>query len=244
MKRSALILFFVLLVCSCRKVETFGDGCGWLCIEDISVVGSSEKGTRGAVDSGFSISILDEGGALVQEFAAGSVPSKIALPSGNYTLSACSSNINDWQVAEGGAGAAAYRDDVAFTIEPEMYCYVKIVAPMVNYGIRFLVDDTLNQWFSLFSLSADGSSSRSLSLLPGVTGWFDDETITVSLNATNTDGDSFNGTKYKLTPKKGHRYTFRFSLSANESDNGNASLTITIDDEFEDGGSENIEIEE
>lgn len=243
MRKIILILSFVFLVCSCRK-ETMADGrSGWLCIEDISVGGWSAKGTRGVVDSDFSISILDGGGALVQEFAAGSVPSKIALPAGNYTLSACSSNINDWKQANSLGGAPAYRDDVDFTIESEMYCYVKITAPMVNYGIRFSVDEGLNQWFTQFSLSADGTSGRSLSLLPGVTGWFEDETITVSLNATNTDGDSFKGGSYKMTPKKGHRYTFRYSLSAEESNNGSASLSISVDDEFSDGGEENIEVE-
>lgn len=244
MKRAVLISLFAFLLCSCAAELTRpASGGGWLCIEDIRVGGHSVLGTKGAVDSDFGITIFDGNGAAVESFTAGNVPSKVALPAGDYTLSATSANIDSWTSAAGGVGEAAFRDEVEFTIEPEMYSYVKVVAPMVNYGVRFEVEDGLEQWFTAFSLTADGSGGRGLALTERVTGWFDDEKLTFHLNATNTDGDSFNGSSYVFSPKKGHRYTFRYALSPEETQTGGADIEITIDDEFIDGDDEEVIVE-
>lgn len=241
MKRLALISLLAALLCSCKaELWNVVSGYGWLCLDNTAI---NAIATKGSVDRDFIVSIADEGGNTIQSYSAGNVPSKVSLPAGNYTLVTYSSNIESWKSLNGGAGAAAYRDSAPFTIEPEMYAYVKVVAPMVNYGVRFLVDEGLDQWFTRFSLAVNGSQGRSLALAQGVTGWFDDEKVTVFLNATNTDGDSFKGTSYSLNTKKGHRYTFRYSLSPVEPQTGGSDITIIIDDEFIDGGEEIIVVE-
>lgn len=239
MRNTILISLLAAVLCSCSAELTRPvAGNGWLCIEDITVSGHSVMGTKGAVDSDFIVEISDSEGKAVQSFSAGNVPSKVALPAGDYKLTAYSTNAGDWKSAADGVGAAAYRGETDFTIEAEMYAYVKVVAPMANCAVRFVVEDDLSQWFTAFSLSAQGSGERDLTLAEDIAGWFEEGKLSFRLNATNTDGDSFEGPVYSFTARKGHLYTLKFMLSPAEVQTGGTDLDITIDDEFVDDDEE------
>lgn len=235
MRNATLISLLAVLLCSCNAELTRPvAGNGWLCIEDITVSGHSVMGTKGAVDDDFVVEISDSEGKAVQSFSAGNVPSKVALPAGDYKLTAYSTNVGDWKSAADGVGAAAYRGETDFTIEAEMYAYVKIVAPMANCAVRFVIEDDLSQWFTTFSISAEGGGGRNLTLSENITGWFEEGKLSFHLNATNTDGDSFEGYGYSFTARKGHLYTLKYKLSPAEVQTGGTDLDITIDDEFVD----------
>lgn len=233
-KKVALISALILLLCSCGKEaqQLPAKGQGWLCIDGFSVNAS----TKGMIDNDFGISILNTDGSPVQgkTFPAGSVPSKIALDGGNYILDAYSANIDNWKTADGGRGNAAYRQKEGFLIQPEMYSYVSIHAPHVNYAVRFRLEEGLEKWFKASSISVLEGSGRNVTLQQMQTGWFDASSVSVTISVTNTDNDSYTGKAYTLNGKPGHRYTLTYSLSPAE--DGTSSINVTIDDEFEDGG--------
>lgn len=237
-KKSILISAMVCLLCSCQKEVTMEPEYGWLCIESIGHAGTNVhvSTTKGSVDSDFSISILTLDGQAVPgcSYQAGTVPGKIRLQEGSYRLEVASSNINDWRSAFSGKGAAAYKAQGQFDIEADMYRYVKIQAPLVNYGVRFAVDNGLYKWFKSFSIDVTESPARKVLLLENECGWFDAPSVSVVISATNTDGDCFQSSPLNLDTQAGHLYTLHYSLSA--SDEGRSGIQITIDDQFDDSG--------
>lgn len=250
MKKAILISVLFCLLCSCsRESARVESGYGWLCIEDIaqrggdvvvSTLKSVSEVTKGGVDPDFGINILTSDGQPVQgcSYAPGEVPGKIQLPSGDYRIEAFSGNINSWRTAFSGRGAAAYRAEGTFEIEADMYKYVKIQAPLVNYGICFKVEEGLYDWFKSFSLAVTENQSRKVTLSDGQSGWFDAATVSVVITAVNTDNDSFSGNPYILNASSGHLYTLNYSLSPSE--DGSFSVEISIDDSFGDAGEEQI----
>lgn len=210
---------------------------GWLCIERIAVRGQRlANGTKGSVDSDFVVNVNYGDGGIAASYPAGLVPSKIALEQGDYMLETHSDNIDSWKNENSGRGAAAYRAVQSFTIEPDMYRYVRVVAPLVNFGIRFTTEDGLDKWFTSFSLEINENANRNVTVAREQTAWCDATSVCIIFLATNTDGDSFQSEVLTLDTQAGHLYTLHYSLSPSEE--GSAGISVSVDDEFEDAGEE------
>lgn len=237
-KHTVILLSALLLCCSCIKQEAPVRS-GFLTIGEISVSGHSIVATK-AVDSDFALEIIKaESMEQVKAYPAGSVPQRIALDPDKYRLIAHSTNEDTWNQ---GNGQATYRDtSEVFTIIEDQITPLDMKVKLANWRIQAQMPENFDKWFSAWSV-AISQEERSVTISDGDNAWFDASSVKMQLSVTNTDGDSFQSSVYTISNlKAGHSYTMRFAFSTSE--NGNADINITIDDEWDDAGGEDIIIE-
>lgn len=214
---SPLLFIFFLLV-SCQQESHLlpeEAGKGYLSLSSIELQAETIRPvTTRAVSPDLTIEIVKEDGTTVAKYEAGAAEAseKIELEAGIYKLKAYSPNYGTtWTNDE--KGEPIYYKEQDFTIEAEKVRYLTVQVPMVNFGVRLLLPDNFNTWFSsyLFSVQMD---NRNVTLQNGETAYFAPVPETsisfqYALSATNADDEALSqisnysdiagGTIYEIT---------------------------------------------
>lgn len=184
MKRNILYLLFAILLSACQQEELppAEQTLGYLSIENISVeVKNMNYVSTKAVDAELYVKI--EGNGQTHIYAPGEVPSEIALDAGNYTVSVY--NYETYQ-----EGKPLYSTETSVTITAGEINYISIQVPLQNVGIRLVLPDNFEDYFTYtFSVS---QNSLSKPLQNNETYYFESSSagvITYSMTVTNTDDE-------------------------------------------------------
>lgn len=235
MKNVIIILLSTLILCSCGK-DAVPCHEGYLNIGGLATV---KRVQSKAVDDDLAVRILTEDGTPVEgcSFSAGSVPARIPLTPGSYIVEAFTQNLSTWKE---GMGELAFCGSKTFQIVEDETTNVVLVIPAINYIIRAEMPENFSTWFTDWSVTlSDGD--RTVSIRDGESAVFDATSLSIFASATNTDNENFTGNKVDITNlSAGHAYTIKYSFTAD----GGLDIDIDIDDDFSDGGNEDVTINE
>lgn len=235
MKRITFILSVILLLCSCGK-EAVVCHEGYLSIGRLATV---KRVQTKAVEDDLAIRILTEDGTPVEgcSYSAGEVPARIPLTPGSYIVEAFTENLSTWKDDK---GELAFIGSKTFEIIDDETTNVVLIIPAINYIIRAEMPENFSTWFTDWSVTlSDGE--RTVNINEGEAAVFDNESISIYISATNTDNESYTGNKVNISGlAAGHAYTIKYSFAAD----GKIDVEINIDEDFSDGGNEDITITE
>lgn len=214
-----LLSLFLLISCQQEDILSEQEKKGYLQLTDLSLISPTiESVQTRAVDEDLYVEIT--GTDVNDTYEPGTLPNKIELEAGEYTLKA----YND-AYKNKTANAPQYYVETTFTIEAEKVTYPTISVPMVNVGISLAtLSDELQGLFNDVKLSFYMTDEQIVTVLqPGETVYMDyaeDITFTYTLTATNADNETFTTEKKtygnvegeKVEP--GHCYIITYSLAS------------------------------
>lgn len=221
MKQTLYTLLSLFLLISCQQEDILSEQekKGYLQLTDLSLISPTiESVQTRAVDEDLYVEIT--GTDVNDTYEPGTLPNKIELEAGEYTLKA----YND-AYKNKTANAPQYYVETTFTIEAEKVTYPTISVPMVNVGISLAtLSDELQGLFNDVELSFYTTNEQTVTVLqPGETVYMDYAeymTFTYTLTATNADNETFTTEKKtygnvegeKVEP--GHCYVINYSLAS------------------------------
>lgn len=220
MKHTLYTLLSFFLLISCQQEDILSEqGKGYLQLTNLSLVSPTiESVHTRAVDEDLYVEII--GTDVNNTYEPGTLPNKIELEAGEYTLKAYNEAYKNKT-----ANAPQYYVETTFTIEAEKVTYPTISVPMVNVGISLAtLSDELQELFSDVELSFYTTNEQATTTLqPGGIAYMDyaeDMTFTYTLTATNADNETFTTEKKiygKVEGEKvepGHCYVISYSLAS------------------------------
>ncbi len=150
-------------------------------------VGVEASQTR-AIDNDLALKILDSKGDVYIQYRAGSVPSKIVLSPGTFTVQAYTENQNTWPQENNGRGAACYYGTCEVEMEFDKVTYANMKVPMTNYAVMLTLPDLFDYYFPTYTFSLK-SGFRETEIKHGEKAYFNPQEggFTYQLTATNTD---------------------------------------------------------
>lgn len=220
MKQTLYTLLSIFLLISCQQEDILSEqGKGYLQLTDLSLVSPTiESVQTRAVDEDLYVEIT--GTDVNDTYEPGTLPNKIELEAGEYTLKAYNEAYQNKT-----ANAPQYYVEETFAIEAEKVTYPTIAVPMVNVGISLAtLSDELQGLFNDVKLSFYTTDKQTETVLqPEETVYMDyaeDMTLTYTLTATNADNETFTTEKKtygnvegeKIEP--GHCYVITYSLAS------------------------------
>lgn len=214
-----LLSLFLLISCQQEDILSEQEKKGYLQLTNLSLVSPTiESVQTRAVDEDLYVEIT--GTDVNDTYEPGTLPNKIELEAGEYTLKAYNEAYQNKT-----ANAPQYYVEETFTIEAEKVTYPTIAVPMVNVGISLAtLSDELQGLFNDVKLSFYTTDEQTETVLqPGETVYMDyaeDMTFTYTLTATNADNETFTTEKKtygnvegeKVEP--GHCYIITYSLAS------------------------------
>lgn len=214
-----LLSLFLLISCQQEDILSEQEKKGYLQLTNLSLVSPTiESVQTRAVDEDLYVEIT--GTDVNDTYEPGTLPNKIELEAGEYTLKAYNEAYQNKT-----ANAPQYYVEETFTIEAEKVTYPTISVPMVNVGISLAtLSDELQGLFNDVKLSFYMTDEQIVTVLqPGETVYMDyaeDITFTYTLTATNADNETFTTEKKtygnvegeKVEP--GHCYIITYSLAS------------------------------
>lgn len=214
-----LLSLFLLISCQQEDILSEQEKKGYLQLTNLSLVSPTiESVQTRAVDEDLYVEIT--GTDVNDTYEPGTLPNKIELEAGEYTLKAYNEAYQNKT-----ANAPQYYVEETFTIEAEKVTYPTIAVPMVNVGISLAtLSDELQGLFNDVKLSFYTTDEQTETVLqPGETVYMDyaeDMTFTYTLTATNADNETFTTEKKtygnvegeKIEP--GHCYVITYSLAS------------------------------
>ena len=221
MKQTLYTLLSLFLLISCQQEDILSEQekKGYLQLTNLSLVSPTiESVQTRAVDEDLYVEIT--GTDVNDTYEPGTLPNKIELEAGEYTLKA----YND-AYKNKTANAPQYYVETTFTIQAEKVTYPTISVPMVNVGISLAtLSDELQGLFNDVKLSFYTTDKQTETVLqPGETVYMDyaeGMTFTYTLTATNADNETFTTEKKiygKVEGEKvepGHCYVITYSLAS------------------------------
>ena len=220
MKHTLYTLLSFFLLISCQQEDILSEqGKGYLQLTDLSLVSPTiESVHTRAVDEDLYVEII--GTDVNNTYEPGTLPNKIELEAGEYTLKA----YNEAYKNKTG-NAPQYYVETTFTIEAEKVTYPTISVPMVNVGISLAtLSDELQGLFNDVKLSFYTTDEQTETVLqPGETVYMDYAeamTFTYTLTATNADNETFTTEKKTYgnvegeKVESGHCYVITYSLAS------------------------------
>ena len=221
MKQTLYTLLSLFLLISCQQEDILSEQekKGYLQLTNLSLVSPTiESVQTRAVDEDLYVEIT--GTDVNDTYEPGTLPNKIELEAGEYTLKAYNEAYQNKT-----ANAPQYYVEETFAIEAEKVTYPTIAVPMVNVGISLAtLSDELQGLFNDVKLSFYTTNEQTVTVLqPGETVYMDyaeDMTFTYTLTATNADNETFTTEKKtygnvegeKIEP--GHCYVITYSLAS------------------------------
>lgn len=221
MKQTLYTLLSLFLLISCQQEDILSEQekKGYLQLTNLSLVSPTiESVQTRAVDEDLYVEIT--GTDVNDTYEPGTLPNKIELEAGEYTLKAYNEAYQNKT-----ANAPQYYVEETFTIEAEKVTYPTISVPMVNVGISLAtLSDELQGLFNDVKLSFYTTDKQTETVLqPEETVYMDyaeDMTLTYTLIATNADNETFTTEKKtygnvegeKIEP--GHCYVITYSLAS------------------------------
>lgn len=174
-----------LFACQQEDLPSVGET-GFLSLENMTVeVANTESISTRAVDDDdlyVEISSQDVTPEVTLKYNPDSIPSKIELGAGRYTLKI----YNDTTLLD---KTPVYYKDTIFEIEAGKVNYLSVEVPMINIGVRLALPEGFSNWFKTYTFNvSDGN--RSVSIANGETAYFSiDQNISYTLSVTNNDGE-------------------------------------------------------
>lgn len=221
MKQTLYTLLSLFLLISCQQEDILSEQekKGYLQLTNLSLVSPTiESVQTRAVDEDLYVEIT--GTDVNDTYEPGTLPNKIELEAGEYTLKAYNEAYQNKT-----ANAPQYYVEETFAIEAEKVTYPTISVPMVNVGISLAtLSDELQGLFNDVKLSFYTTDKQTETVLqPEETVYMDyaeDMTLTYTLTATNADNETFTTEKKtygnvegeKIEP--GHCYVITYSLAS------------------------------
>lgn len=204
---------------------------------NLSLVGVAKRQTR-AIDNDLALKILNENGEVYTQYRAGSVPHKLVLSPGIFTVIAYTENQDYWSKANDGRGEACYYGSCQVEMAFDQTTYANLQVPMTNYAVTLALPEYFHDFFPSYTFSLK-SGFRQTSIKEGEKAYFDAEEggFTYQLTATNTDQITHHTTP--ITYKKvesGKLYQMTYYYGTDDNSGG---LDIEIKDNMED---EDIEV--
>lgn len=214
-----LLSLFLLISCQQEDILSEQEKKGYLQLTNLSLVSPTiESVQTRAVDEDLYVEIT--GTDVNDTYEPGTLPNKIELEAGEYTLKAYNEAYQNKT-----ANAPQYYVEETFAIEAEKVTYPTISVPMVNVGISLAtLSDELQGLFNDVELSFYTTDEQTETVLqPGETVYMDyaeDMTFTYTLTATNADNETFTTEKKTYgnvegeKVESGHCYVITYSLAS------------------------------
>lgn len=214
-----LLSFFLLISCQQEDILSEQEKKGYLQLTNLSLVSPTiESVQTRAVDEDLYVEIT--GTDVNDTYEPGTLPNKIELEAGEYTLKAYNEAYKNKT-----SNAPQYYVETTFTIQAEKVTYPIISVPMVNIGISLAtLSEELQGLFNDVELSFYTTDEQTVTVLqPGETIYMDyaeDMTFTYTLTATNADNETFTterktyGKVEGEKVKPGHCYVITYSLAS------------------------------
>ena len=214
-----LLSLFLLISCQQEDILSEQEKKGYLQLTNLSLVSPTiESVQTRAVDEDLYVEIT--GTDVNDTYEPGTLPNKIELEAGEYTLKAYNEAYQNKT-----ANAPQYYVEETFTIEAEKVTYPTISVPMVNVGISLAtLSDELQGLFNDVELSFYTTDEQTETVLQsGETVYMDyaeDMTFTYTLTATNADNETFTTEKKTYgnvegeKVESGHCYVITYSLAS------------------------------
>lgn len=231
------IVAYLLALASCQSELPIPEQGNCYLELNLSRIGVAKRQTR-AIDNDLALKILNENGEMFIQYPAGSVPHKLVLAPGIFTVVAYTENQDDWSKANDGRGEACYYGSCQVEMAFDQTTYANLQVPMTNYAVTLALPEYFHDFFPSYTFSLK-SGFRQTSIKEGEKAYFDAEEggFTYQLTATNTDQITHHTTP--ITYKKvesGKLYQMTYYYGTDDNSGG---LDIEIKDNMED---EDIEV--
>lgn len=208
MKRNIFYLLFVILLSACQQEEFSPqeETLGYLSIDNISVeVKNMNYVSTKAEDADFYVKI--DGNGQTHIYAPGEVPREIALDAGNYTVSVY--NYETYQ-----EGKPLYSTETSVTITAGEINYISIQVPLQNVGIRLVLPDNFEDYFTYTFSVTQGEQTQSLE--DGETYYFESaefDSIFYAMNVTNKDNEKRPADMGSIDVENGNIYVITYDYA-------------------------------
>lgn len=235
MKRTLLYILLILLALTSCQSELPVPEQGDCYLElNLSRVGVAKRQTR-AIDNDLALKILDNKGDIYVQYRAGSVPNKLVLSPGIFTVIAYTENQDDWTKANDGRGEASYYGSCQVEMAFDQTTYANLQVPMTNYAVSLALPEYFHNFFPSYTFSLN-SGERHTKVKEGEKAYFDAEEggFTYQLTATNTDQITHHTTPItykKVESGKLYQMTYYYGTDDNS---GGLDIEITDNTEKED----------
>jgi len=231
------IVAYLLALASCQSELPIPEQGNCYLELNLSRIGVAKRQTR-AIDNDLALKILNENGEIFIQYPAGSVPHKLVLLPGIFTVVAYTENQDNWAEANDGRGEACYYGSCQVEMAFDQTTYANLQVPMTNYAVTLALPEYFHDFFPSYTFSLK-SGFRQTSIKEGEKAYFDAEEggFTYQLTATNTDQITHHTTP--ITYKKvesGKLYQMTYYYGTDDNSGG---LDIEIKDNMED---EDIEV--
>lgn len=231
------IVAYLLALASCQSELPIPEQGNCYLELNLSRIGVAKRQTR-AIDNDLALKILNENGEMFIQYPAGSVPHKLVLSPGTFTVVAYTENQDDWSKANDGRGEACYYGSCQVEMAFDQTTYANLQVPMTNYAVTLALPEYFNDFFPWYTFSLK-SGFRKTTIEEGEKAYFDAEEggFTYQLTATNTDQITHHTSaiNYKKV-EKGKCYQMTYYYGTDDNSGG---LDIEIKDNMED---EDIEV--
>ncbi len=187
MKKIILFFAFLFVLVSCQQDELLPEPVGE-CVLEFASVRTSRAASSG-IDPDLAVKLLKDG-AEVAYYAPGTVPQKLTLEPGIYTVQAYTLNADTWQTANGGLGEPYYHGETTVQLEDDFVSRVNMSVPMINYAVGLQLPEMFSEVFSEYTLTLI-VGNRALNLYEGERAYFDvgSGSFIYTFTVVNTDGN-------------------------------------------------------
>lgn len=228
------IVAYLLALASCQSELPVPEQGNCYLELNLSRIGVAKRQTR-AIDNDLALKILNENGEMFIQYPAGSVPHKLVLAPGIFTVVAYTENQDNWSKANDGRGEACYYGSCQVEMAFDQTTYANLQVPMTNYAVTLALPEYFHDFFPSYTFSLK-SGFRQTSIKEGEKAYFDAEEggFTYQLTATNTDQITHHTTPItykKVESGKLYQMTYYYGTDDNS---GGLDIEITDNTEKED----------
>ena len=229
MKRALYTILSILALVACQQSEHLQQG--GECILELEVARAGKPSvTSRAVDADLAVTILDANGEEYLYYPAGTIPKKIVLEPGEFTVCAHTDNQTTWHTANGGKGEPCYFASQQVEMEYDYRTRITMSVPMTNYAVGVGLPEFFDDFFNSHQFILK-SGSREVAIQEGEKAYFDlsDGGFYYALSATNTDGVSHTHSPvWFFDVQGGKHYLLRYHYASN-ANSGSVDIEITDD---------------
>lgn len=187
MKRILYIVLTLVALASCQQHIQLGEQGSVLELDVVRA--ETPVVVSRAIDADLAITILDANGREYLHYPAGTVPNRIVLEPGTFTVCAYTENQDTWHTANEGKGEPCCYASRQIVMEYDHFVRLSMSVPMTNYAVGLQLPEKFDELFNAHQLTLQ-SGSREVIILEGENAYFSvsDGGFTHVLSAINTDG--------------------------------------------------------
>lgn len=229
MKRILYTILSVLTLVACQQSERLEQGGECVLELEVSRADKPVVASR-AVEEDLAVTVLDANGEEFLYFPAGTVPKKIVLEPGVFTVCAHTENLTTWHTANDGKGEPCYFASQRVEMEFDHRTRISISVPMTNYAVGVELPDLFDVLFGNYRFALK-SGNREVTVREGEKAYFDlsDGGFFYALSVINTDGVSHaHSPIWFFDVQGGKHYLLRYHYDSNAT-SGGVDIEITDD---------------